>query len=105
AMTRPEASAQRIPAGTGPYTLMQMANLLRPAMPSHARRLPKIEAPNWLVRIVGLFDKDVRGNLGGLGVVKRLDSSAATALLGRPLIPARDALVATGGSLLARGLI
>lgn len=75
------------------------------AVPAHARKLPKFQAPDWLVRIIGLFDRDVRGNLGELGVVKRLDSSAATSLLGRPLIPAEDALAATARSLVAQGLI
>ena len=105
AMTDPNAGGQRFPAGAGPYSLMQMAEMLRPAMPAYGRKLPKFQAPDWLVRIVGLFDKDVRGNLGELGVVRRLDASAATRLLGRPLIPAQDAVVESAKSLMAQGLL
>ena len=105
AMTDPNAGGQRFPVGTGPYTLMEMADLLRPAMPAYARKLPRFQAPNWLVRAIALFDKDVRGILGELGVIKRLDASAATRLLGRPLITAREALVASGNSLVAQRLV
>ena len=42
---------------------------------------------------------------GGGGSVKTLDSSAVIALLGRPLIPAPDAVRATAQSLLAHGVL
>jgi hypothetical protein len=57
------------------------------------------------VRVYALFDADLRGNLGELGVVRRMISSDAVALLGRPLIPAEDAIVATAESLIAFKLV
>ena len=105
AMTRAEAGGHRYPAGNGTYSLMDLANMLRPEFPDRAGKLPRFQAPDWLVRLFGVFDKDMRGNLGELGVVKHADTREAQALLGRPFIPARDAVVATGRSLIAQHLV
>ena len=105
AMTGDEAGGRRYPAGNGTYSLMELGNMLRSELPDRARKLPRFQAPNWLVRVLGAFDKDVRGNLGELGVVKRTDALDARALLGRPFISARDAAAATGRSLVAQHLV
>jgi dihydroflavonol-4-reductase len=105
AMTSPDAGGHRFPSGDGTFSLMQIADMLRPMLPAYARKLPRFQAPDWLVRIVALVDKDARGNLGELGVIKHADATDARALLGRPFIPTRDSLAETGRSLVARGLI
>ena len=105
AMIRPEAGGHRFPSGNGTFSFMEIAAMLRPAFPAYSRKLPRFRAPNWLVRILGLFDKDVRGNLGELGVFKRGDTSDAAALLGRPFIPANEAVIETARSLIAQKLV
>jgi len=105
AMTSAQAGGHRYPAGNGTYNLMELANMLRAELPDRARKLPRFQAPDWLVRALGAFDRDIRGNLGELGVIKRTEALDAKALLDRPLIPARDAVTATGRSLIAHNLI
>lgn len=105
AMTIPEAGGRRYPMGNGTFTLMELAAMLRTAFPDRAGKLPRFQAPDWLVRIVGLLDSDVRSNLGELGVIKRTEALDARALLGRPFIPVPDTLVATVRSLVAQRLI
>ena len=105
AMTKPDAGGHRFPSGDGTFSFMDVTAMLRAAFPAYARKLPRFRAPNWLVRILGLFDRDVRGNLGELGVFKRGDASDALALLRRPFIPARDAIVETAKSLIAQKLV
>lgn len=97
AMTRPEAGGKRFPMGESALHFIDAAMLLREHYPKH--RIPRFEIPDWLVRLYGLFDRDVRDNVGELGYAKRLDSSAAIALLGHDLIPSRDAILATAESL------
>ncbi|MBI4923304.1 MAG: NAD-dependent epimerase/dehydratase family protein [Devosia nanyangense] len=104
AMTAPEARGRRFPMGNGTMTLMEMADVLKRALPEHAGKMPRFEVPDWIVRLFGVVDRDVRGNLGELGVVKTADASAVQALLGRPLIPAEDAVIASARSLVAQGL-
>ncbi len=105
AMVDPAAGGKRYPAGGETFTLMELARMLKAALPDHARKLPKFQAPDWLVRIVGLLDKDVRGNLGELGVVKNVDASEAKKLLGRPFIPASDSVLASAQSLIQQGAV
>jgi len=104
AMTDPAAGGSRFPTGNGTYTLMDIANMLRPTLPEYAGKLPRMAAPDWIVRILGFFDRDVRDNLGELGVVKRTDAIEARALLGRPFIPAAEAVTATARSIVEHGL-
>ncbi len=103
AMTSPAAGGQRFAMGEDAIYFIDAARLLRQQYPGH--RIPRLEMPDWVVRLYGLLARDVRDNLGELGYAKRLDSRPAVALLGRPLIPARDALLATARSLVAHGLV
>jgi dihydroflavonol-4-reductase len=105
ALTAPSAGGRRFPMGEQNLSLRQCADILRRRFPAYARKLPRFELPDWFVRVYALFDRDLRDNLGELGVVRRMISSDAVALLGRPLIPAEDAIVATAESLIAFKLV
>ena len=105
AMVSPQAGGHRFPMGNGTYTLIEMAHVLGAALPERKSKMPRFEVPDWLVRLVAFVDKDVRGNLGELGVVKRADASDVRTLLGRDLIAADDALIASARSLIEQGLV
>jgi nucleoside-diphosphate-sugar epimerase len=104
AMTSPAAGGRRFLLGNGTYSLMEMAAILRAALPERAGKLPRFEVPDWVVRLVGFVDRDVRGNLDELGVVKTCDARAGRALLGRDFIAADEAIIAAAQSLIARGV-
>lgn len=103
AMTAPDAGGHRFPMGESTLYFFDVANILRQRYPDH--RIPRWQMPDWAVRLYGLFDRDVGDNLGELGYAKALDSSAAIALLGRPLIPASEAFLATAASLVEHRLV
>jgi nucleoside-diphosphate-sugar epimerase len=103
AMTSADAGGRRFPMGEDILYFGEAAALLRPHFPD--KRIPRIELPDWAVRLYSLVDADVRSNLGELGYAKRLDSSPSIALLGRPLIPAPDAILATARSLVQQGIV
>jgi nucleoside-diphosphate-sugar epimerase len=105
AMMAPEAGGRRFPMSEGTYTLLQMAQFLRPALPDYANKLPRFEVPDWMVRWFGRFDPDMRGNLGELGTQKTTEALEAKALLGRPFIPAREAVIETARTAIAHRLI
>ena len=105
AMTAPAAGGNRFPMGESTMFVIEAARILRAAYPERAGKIPRFQMPDWALRLYGLFDKDVRGNLGELGVLKRLDSTPTIALLGRPLIPARESITATAKCLIEHGLV
>ncbi|KRA95659.1 hypothetical protein ASD83_18615 [Devosia sp. Root685] len=103
AMTNPTAGGQRCIASEGTYSMAEMGVMLRPAFPS--RRVPTRELPNWLLRAVALFDREVRDNMHELGARKRVDGRRGSERLGRPLISSAEAAVATGRSLIEHKLV
>jgi nucleoside-diphosphate-sugar epimerase len=105
AMTDPKAGGRRFPMGERTLFLIEVADILRRHYPERNGKIPRFAMPDWGVRIYSLFDKDLRGNLGELGVTKRLDSTAAIALLGHGLIPADTAVLATAESLIEHRLV
>lgn len=103
AMTAPEAGGRRFPMSERTLFMADVAQVLRQALPD--RKLPRMAMPDWGVRLYGLFDKDVRGLVNELGVVKRLDSSPTVALLGHPLIEAAESIRTTAHSLIQQRLV
>lgn len=105
AMTSPDAAGQRHILAEREMSVLELAKVLRPHFPQFAGGLPRFELPDWVVRLVGLFDPQIRTNTQELGNIRRVDGSTGRALLGRPLIPAPDAALATAESLIAHGLV
>jgi nucleoside-diphosphate-sugar epimerase len=103
AMTNRAAGGQRCIAAVGTFSMSELAMMLRPAFAD--RRIPTAELPNWLVRIAALFSRDVRSNLHEIGPIKRVDGRRGSARLGRPLVSAAEATIATGQSLIEHGLV
>lgn len=105
AMTMPGAGGHRYAIGEKTLSLLEFADVVRGGLPEFSRRLPKREVPDWMVRLFSFVDKDIRGNVGELGVVRRVDAREAVGLLGHPLIAAPEAVLATARSLVAQGLV
>jgi nucleoside-diphosphate-sugar epimerase len=104
AMTSRAAGGHRFPMGMGTLSLHDISGVVRHALPQFARKIPRLQAPDWLVRVTAMFDRDMRGNIGELGVMRPTDPSEVVKLLGHPLISAEDAIVATAKSLVEQGL-
>jgi dihydroflavonol-4-reductase len=105
AMTSPEAAGHRFPMGSRPIPFVEVADYLRKVMPEFTSRLPKREAPDWLVKMFAFVDADMRGNASEVGVIRPTDASAAEQLLGHKLIPAETAILATAKDLVAHGIV
>jgi nucleoside-diphosphate-sugar epimerase len=106
AMTDPAARGERFIATSGDFaTIRQFAQMLKNGLGPAARKVPTRQLPGWLVRVVGLFDPEVRGILPELGKRKNASNEKARRLLGwAPRSPA-EAVVATARSLSELGLL
>jgi len=105
AMIAPEAGGHRHILSDREVSIFELAEALRPHLPQFAGKLPRFELPDWVVRLVGLFDPQIRTNLHEIGNIRRVDGSTGRALLARPMIPATEAALATAQSLIAHNLV
>ncbi len=105
AMTASEAGGHRFPMGSRPMPFVEIAEYLRNAMPEFSSRLPRREAPDWLVKMFAFVDPDMRGNAGEVGVVRSTDASAAERLLGHAMVPPETAILETARDLVAHGIV
>ena len=103
AMTNPSAGGERCVASEGTYWMVDIGRMLKPAFPG--RRVPTGELPTWLLRLVALFDRDVRDNMHEMGTMKRVDGGRGPLRLGRPLITTTESATATGKSLIEHNLV
>jgi nucleoside-diphosphate-sugar epimerase len=106
AMTDPAASGERFIATSGDFlSIRQIALLLKDGAGELARKVPTRSLPNWLVRVVGLFDAEVKGILPELGKRKNASNEKARRLLGWAPRSPREAVLATARSLSELGLL
>ncbi len=105
AMTTPEAGGQRFPLSESSPSLLEAGQAIGEALPGFRSRMPRFELPDWLIRLVALFNAEARASAPELGRAKPIDASAAISLLGHDLIPAREAYVATANSAVAHGIV
>ena len=107
AMTSPAAAGQRFLCSAGDFlTVQQMARALRDGLGVRARRVPTRVLPDWVVRLAALFSATARqAATPDLGRFKNASSAKAREVLGWAPRSPQEALVATGESLFALGLV
>jgi nucleoside-diphosphate-sugar epimerase len=105
AMTAPEAAGQRFIAA-GQYAWMaDLAALLKARLGAEAAKVPTRKVPDFVLRIAGLFDKDLASVTGGLGRKHDFTSAKAQDLLGWRPRPMEDTVLDCAKSLVANGLV
>jgi dihydroflavonol-4-reductase len=106
AMTQPAAKGERFLAVAGDFfTIAEIAHVLKQRLGAAARRVPRWELPNWVVRLAALRDPAAKQIIPELGKKRNATSAKATRLLGWAPRPREEAIVATAESLLRLGLL
>ena len=98
ALTAPESEGKRILASESFLWMVEMARIMGKAYPQQG--IKTRVAPDFVMKILALFDKDVRTIIPQLGVRQTVSNARAKALLDMDFIPARDAVLASAESLL-----
>jgi nucleoside-diphosphate-sugar epimerase len=106
AMTHPAAKGERFLALSGDFmSMLEIARVLKARMGAAGAKVPVRQLPNWLIRLASLRDPALKQLVPELGVVKNATGAKAKKLLGwQPRTP-EEAIVASGESLLRRGLV
>jgi len=106
AMTDPAAKGERFIAVSGAImSMLDIARVLKARLGDAAKRVPTRQLPNWLVRIVGLFDPTVRPMLPLLDNTRHATSAKAERVLRWTPISREDAIIATAESLIRFGIV
>jgi nucleoside-diphosphate-sugar epimerase len=106
AMTDPAAKGERfIAVSGGIMSMLDIARVLKARLGGAAKRVPTRQLPNWLVRVVALFDPTVRPMLPLLDNTRHATSAKAARVLGWKPRSREDAIVATAESLMKFGVV
>jgi dihydroflavonol-4-reductase len=106
AMINPAANGQRFLATSGnAISVLDIARMLRAELGAKAAKVPAKELPNWLIRAIALFNPKVRLVVPHLGMVKEASHEKASRLLGWQPRSSKEAVLATGQSLIDLGLV
>ena len=106
AMTHPAAKGERFIAVSGnAISMVDIARILRTRLGTSARRVPRLQLPDWVVRLAAKRDASVRQVLPLLGVIRNATSEKAKRVLGWSPRSNEDAIVDTAESLIRFGLL
>ncbi len=106
AMIDPAAKGERFLAVAGDFIPMaEIARILREGMGEAASRVPTRRLPNWMVRMVGIFDPAAKLLRGELGKSKNATNAKARTLLGWQPRSNEQSILATAESLVRLGLL
>jgi len=103
ALQRPESAGNRFIGSERFMWMRDIALVLKAEYPD--RKIPLRVAPDWLMRIMGMFDKTIKGILPTLGREILLDNSAAAEILGIEFIEARQAIRTSASSLIRENIV
>lgn len=101
ALQRDESIGYRFIGAERFVWMVDIAKALKVEYPD--RRISTREAPDWLLRIFGLFDKTVKGILPQLGHETPIDNTQAAEVLGIEFIDTRQTIKTTAACLIRDG--
>ncbi len=106
AMTSPAAAGQRFLATASDFIpLVDVARILRENLGAAASRVKARELPDFLVRLVAMFDKNARLVVPELGLDKHGSNAKARAAFNWTPITNEEAITSSGRSLLELGMV
>lgn len=106
AMTAPEARGERfIATQGGAVSMLEIAKVLKARLGEQAKRVPTRKLPNFIVKLIALFNVEMRDLVPLLGKARNATSAKAQRVFGWKPRSWEDAIVATAESLLRLGVI
>lgn len=102
ALTNPAAVSQRILLSNGaPVAMKEIGQILRQALGDYASNVPRRSIPDAVVRVMALFNPELRSFVADLGYAKKTSNQKAQEMLGWSPRSASEAIIAAGRSLVA----
>jgi dihydroflavonol-4-reductase len=106
AMAAPEAKGERFIAAAGEtLSILDIAKVLRRELGPGARRVPRLQSPDWLVWLAANGIPLLRAVVPMLGSVRHATGAKAKAMLGWQPRSTDEAILAAAESLIRLGLV
>lgn len=100
---KPETFGQRIMTVDRFMRFTQLAQAIKSAHPT--RKIVTRVAPNFVIRLLGIFDPAIKSILPSLGRVDRVDNARAIAIFGRGMRQAHKAAISSADYLIENKLV
>jgi dihydroflavonol-4-reductase len=105
AMTAPEAAGERFIAAGAWAWMADLAAVVKARLGEEGAKVPTRKVPDFVIRIAGLFDKDLGSVTDSLGRKRDFSSAKAQRLLGWKPRPTEETVLDCARSLIAAGLV
>ena len=100
-----KVGGRRLIVGKEVKKLVELSQLMAEAMPEYAKKLPKKELPNFMVKLISYIDSSAKMMIPDLGILMQTDTSYAEELLGFKFKPAKDCITENTKSVVQLGLV
>jgi dihydroflavonol-4-reductase len=104
-LTADNMGGERFIASGGFFKMLQVAQILKEQLGEEARKVPTRKLPDWVVKLVALFNPMIRQVAGELGKVRNMDAGHAKTVLGWEARDEAESIVATARSLIDLGIV
>ena len=100
-----KVGGRRLIVGKEVKKLVELSQLMAEAMPEYAKKLPKKELPNFMVKLISYIDSSAKMMIPDLGILMQTDTSYAEELLGFKFKPAKNCITENAKSVVELGLV
>ena len=100
-----KVGGRRLIVGKEVKRLVELSQLMAEAMPEYAKKLPKKELPNFMVKLISYLDSSAKTMIPDLGIIMQTDTTYAEELLGFKFKPAKDCMAENAKSVVRLGLV
>ena len=100
-----KVGGRRLIVGKEVKKLVELSQLMAEAMPEYAKKLPKKELPNFMVKLISYLDSSAKTMIPDLGIVMQTDTTYAEELLGFKFKPAKGCISENAKSVVRLGLV
>ena len=107
AMTDPKAKGERFlgVADNGIVSFLDIARIIKAKRPEFAKKVPTMQLPNLLIKVIAVFDPSVRQLLPELGRSIKISNEKAKNQLGWTPRSTEDSIIDTVDRLVSAGLV
>ena len=100
-----KVGGRRLIVGKEVKTLLEMSKMMAEAVPEYAKKLPKKELPNFMVKLFSYIDSSAKTMIPDLEIEMRVDTSYAEELLDMKFKPAKYSISDIAKSVVKLGLV